>query len=173
MHAFLAILLIAWHWLHQSGTAPYILIGMGLPLGAGGALTGATMQGLATWDGGFWSTLAVAGNVVLTAAQMVAGSTTYLTITGAAGAINATTPSAAQLIAQYTSAYGVPPTIGSTWGFEMSNQNNGVVTLVAGAGVTINGTATVANAANRTWLCTVTNPNQAAVTLQNVGSRSN
>lgn len=151
------------------------LVAMGLPLPAGGALTQQTLQGLATWDSGNWSAFTPAGSFTLTPVQMLNGSTTYLTLLAGVGALfNATTPTAAQLVAQYTTAYGQPPTVGSTFTFEISNQTGFSAILVAGAGVTINGTATTATLTNRTWLCTFTAlGNAPAVTVQNVAGRSN
>lgn len=154
------------------------LVLMGLPLGAGGALDDKTMAGLATWDGGNFSSQAVAGAIVITPVQAVAGSQTWLILTGAAGAQNATTPTAQQIVQQYKLAYGVAPRVGSTYSFEIVNQTNGIITLVAGTGVTITGTATVAAISNRTWVVTFTNIGDsnglgATVTFQNVGSRTN
>lgn len=147
----------------------------GLPLAAGGAITQQMLQGLATWDSGAWSTQAVVGSFTATVAQILSGSNTYLTLTGSAGAVNLTTPTALQLLNQYLAAYGQPPANGSTFTLEISNQTNGTVTVVGGTGVTVNGTAGVATTVNRTFLGTFTNtnPGAAAVTLQNLGSRSN
>lgn len=148
----------------------------GLPLGALGAITPTSAQALATWDSGNWSTFAVVGAFTATVVQVLNGSTTYLTLTGAAGAAAMTTPTAQQLVQQYIAAYGVPPVNGSTVTLEISNQSNGTITFTAGTGVTINGTATIATTANRTYLATFTNSSntsQAAVTYQNVASRTN
>lgn len=152
-----------------------LLFLMGLPLPAGGALTQQAMQGLATWDSGSWSTYAPAASFAMTPAQALNGSNTYLTLTGAIGAgFNVTTPTASQLYQQYLAAYGVPPTVGSTFTFELSNQTGETATLVNGTGVTINGTATVLTTVNRTWLATFTAVGATpAVTYQNLASRSN
>jgi hypothetical protein len=154
-----------------------LLMAGGLPLAAGGAITQQMLQALATWDSGAWSTFAVTGSFTATPVQIINGSNTYLTLTGSAGAATMTTPTAQALVQQYTSAYGQPPTNGSTFTIEISNQSNGTVTLAGGTGVTVNGTATTATTVNRTYLGTFTNATNtaaaAAVTLQNLGSRSN
>lgn len=170
--AYYAVLIIIMHFLPHD--AKPLVLAMGLPLPAGGVLTQQMMQGLATWDGGAWSTFAVVGNFVLTPLQMLNGSTTYLTLTGAAGAANATTPSALALFNQFLAAYGVPPAVGESWTFEVNNTTNGTVTMVAGTGVTINGTATIATTVNRTYFCTFTATGPTpTVTMQNVASRNN
>jgi hypothetical protein len=157
-----------------------IILAGGLPLPALGAMTLQAAQGLATWDSGFWSSTTPAGNFVLTVAQMLSGSTTYLTlVAGIGGVFNMTTPTASALVQQFTSAYGHPPAVGSTFTFEVSNQTGFTATLVAGTGVTINGTATVATVTNRVWLCTFTNLGAgpgftgATVSVQNIAGRSN
>ena len=157
------------------------LVAMGLPLGAGGVLDQKAMQALATWDGGNFSSQGVAASFVATPAQIVNGSTTYLILTanGIGANFNVTTPSAQQLAQQYKAAYGVLPAVGSTFQFELVNSGSGFqATLVAGAGVTVTGTATVANNTTRMWLVTFTNPgdslgNGAAVTFQNINSKTN
>jgi hypothetical protein len=158
-----------------------VLLAGGLPLGAGGALTQQTMQGLATWDGGKFATQAVAASFVATPAQVCNGSTTYLILTagGIGAGYNVTLPSAQAIVQQYKNAYGTLPTVGSTFGFELVNNGSGfTATLVAGAGVTITGTATVANNTTRLYLVTFTSAgdslgNGATVTFQNINSKTN
>ena len=171
----IALVLHLFGWHEASG----VLMAGGLPLTAGGALTDYLMKGLATWDGGNWSSTTPAASFTLTPVQMLNGSTTFLTLlTGIGAGFNVTTPTAQLLVQQYKAAYGVLPAVGSTWQFEMSNQTGFTATLVGGTGVTINGTATVATTVNRLWLCTFTSPGDAigtnaTVTVQNLSSRSN
>jgi hypothetical protein len=144
-------------------------------VGAGGALTQQAALGLATWAGGAWSAVTVTGAFTLTPAQMLGAGDTFLTLNGTPAAFNMTTPSALQLLQQVIAALGFIPEVGFTFQFEASNNTGNTATLVAGAGVTIVGTATVATLVNRTWLGTVTNNSmgQPAISLQNVGSRAN
>lgn len=167
--------LLLWYLTPHDPWGP--LLAGGLPLGAGGVLDQKAMQALATWDGGNFSSQAVTTSFTATVTQLLQGSQTWLILTGAPGAgFNVTTPTAQQLVQQYTNAYGAPPAVGSTWAFEIVNQGTGqTATLVGGTGVTITGTATVATATTRTWLCTFTNntnSSAAAVTMQNIASRT-
>lgn len=156
-----------------------LLLAGGLPLGAGGVIDQKALQGLATWDSGNFSTQAIAGATLMTAAQMLNGSNTYLILTGAAGAQNLTTPSAQQLVQQMILAYGQPPANGSTFTLEIVNQTNGTITVVAGAGVSIVGSAAVATVTNGVYLCTFTNIGQtgsgqgATVSMQRIATRNN
>lgn len=168
------------HLLGQHEAAGILLAG-GLPIGAGGALYDSTLKGLATWDGGNFSSQAVAASFVMTPTQACNGSQTWLILTagGVGAGFNVTTPSAQQLVQQFKAAYGTLPAVGSTFSFELINNGVGqTATLVAGAGVTITGTATAATNTTRTWLVTFTNAGDpsglgAAVTYQNLTSRTN
>jgi hypothetical protein len=90
--------------------------------------------------------------------------------TTANGANALTTRTATQLVTDLTNLIGFVPPIGYSWDFEIQNTGNNTVTLTAGSGVTINGTATVATNTNRSFVCTVTGPT--TITVQNVGSRT-
>lgn len=158
-----------------------LALGMGLPIGAGGALYDTTLKGLATWDGGNFSSQAVAAAFVMTPLQACNGSQTWLILTagGVGAGFNVTTPSAQQLVQQFKAAYGVLPAVGSTFSFELINNGVGqTATLVGGTGVTITGTTTVATNTTRLWLVTFTNAGDsnglgATVTYQNLTSRTN
>lgn len=81
------------------------------------------------------------------------------------GAAALTTRTAAQIIADAAlSGFGV----GDSWLVIITNTNAGTLTVTAGAGVTVNGTATVAQNTGRIFVCTITGA--AAVTLQSQGT---
>jgi len=85
------------------------------------------------------------------------------------GANAVTTRTASQLIADLQAEYGVPIVIDGSFTFvtRITNSGNSTVTLTAGAGVTITGTATIATGAWRDFAVTI-GPG-AAVTFQNIG----
>jgi hypothetical protein len=139
-----------------------------------GSLTQDVLQLLLTYAGGFFSTQALSGALTLLASQVFGAGETLLQLTGSAGAVAVTTPTATQLIAQLTLLLGFVPPAGFNWQFEIQNENSGTVTLTAGTGITINGTAAVTNGTNRTWLAQVTNSGSSpAITFTNIASRSN
>jgi hypothetical protein len=110
--------------------------------------------------------LANAAGQTLTVAQFV---NAILVRSGAAG-VSDTTPSAAAIVAALAGCM-----VGSTFEFTVVNQNTGTLTLVAGTGVTLNGTATCPTVNTIRWIGQVTNPNPGAeaVTLQRVGVQAN
>lgn len=101
------------------------------------------------------ATTAAAGD--LTGANFVAANYS------AVGAANLTTRTAAQMFADHGAI------IGQTYELEIMNSNaGGPVTLIGGTGVTVTGTATIANGTARFFI--VTFNSATAVTIQNVGS---
>lgn len=90
-----------------------------------------------------------AGPFTLTAAEIVGGAIEF---TGSTTAVVANTPTAAAIIAQML-ALDVNSGVGSTALFTFINDNTsaGTVTLTAGAGVTLVGTALVAIATSRRY----------------------
>jgi hypothetical protein len=106
---------------------------------------------------------------VLTAANLTgASSLVTLALTGALGAgANATTDTAANIIAAMPS-----PSVGTTHRLRIINESSGAFswTVVGGTGVTVTGTATIAQNTWREFVVTVTNVGTPAVTLQNVGT---
>lgn len=168
----LAAAIVVSFWYPKVGLC---LAGLSPFVGGLGALTFDTMNVFLSWAGGAWSTQASASPLNLTNAQVVAAGETYLNVTGAQGAgFNVNTPTAFSLINYLTQILGFTPKVGFTWQFSLINNGTGqTATLVGGTGVTISGTATVANNTVREWLCTITNNSlnsNAAITMQNVDS---
>jgi hypothetical protein len=93
-------------------------------------------------------TLNNAAGQTLTAAQFLAG---LLLRTGPAGAFSDTTPTAAQIVALIQKA-----DINSNRMVLIRNGGGGVMTLLAGSGVTLQGTTTIAAGNARFYLVTVT-----------------
>lgn len=88
------------------------------------------------------------------------------TVLATSGATALTTPSANAL---YTAGLGAAPTmIGFIYNLRIINTNAGTLTLTAGTGVTINGTATIATNTWRDFIVTIAGPNVA--TWQAVGT---
>lgn len=105
-----------------------------------------------------------------TTAQMVGAQTTVLDLTGTLTAGAAiTTPTAAAIIAALPGGGYV----GETYALKLINNSSGAFswTLTAGSGVTVSGTATVAQNTSRTWL--VTEATATTVTMQNIGAGTN
>lgn len=109
------------------------------------------------------------GAHVLTAANLTGSSNDVsLALTGtlAAGA-NATTDTAANIVAAMAS-----PAVGASYKLRVINESSGAFTwtVVGGTGVTVTGTATIAQNTWREFVVTVTAIGTPAVTLQNVGT---
>jgi hypothetical protein len=71
---------------------------------------------------------------------------------GTPGAVNKTTPTAAAIVAAFPEAV-----VGSQFEFILDNGGDGILTLVAGAGVTLSGTATCGIAKNKRYVGVITN----------------
>lgn len=129
--------------------------------------------------GQYNTTAATSGTIA--AANLAGGQDTYL-LSSAATAL--TTDTAANIIArlqnavivQYAAngylppgpgAAGVPNLLNLNYLFTLINTDGSTLTLSAGTGVTITGTATVATTTSRQYLVTVTGPS--TVTFQNLG----
>lgn len=123
-------------------------------------------------------------NAQLTATTQASGTLLATALAGAvenyitsSGATALTTDTAANIVAQLQQAVavayknslsgfgagvqppsGVPNLFNLTFFVSIANTNAGTLTLSAGTGVTLTGTATVVTAAQRTWLVTVTSP---------------
>lgn len=108
-----------------------------------------------------WTQDAQAGASTTPAGAMTGANKTIINIT-AVGAANYTTRTAALMIADGALK------IGQTWEVEIVNTNAGQTTLVGGVGVTVTGTATIAQNISRRYVATVTGA--ATITLQEVGS---
>jgi hypothetical protein len=140
-----------------------------------GAVLPETLSTLLGWVGGFFSVQNVTAAVQLTVAQVASSSETILQTTGSSQTQNLTTPTAAQLLTFLTTLFGFVPPVGLSWQFEIQNQvtTAGTLTLVAGTGVSISGTATVLFGTNRTWMAQITNTGaNPTLTLTNVASRT-
>lgn len=107
------------------------------------------------------------------AASSLAGATEcYVTQSGATAlTLDTAVNIIAQLVASVqTSApllQPVPPITGIPWTVYVRNTNAGTLTLSAGTGVTITGTATIATTVERQYLVTITSPT--TVTFQDLG----
>lgn len=101
----------------------------------------------------------------LTAAQFAGGIFTALLLSGLTAA---TTPTAANIIAALVGA--IPVNAGAPYSYVLRvyNTNAGTLTITAGSGVTITGTATIATAKYRDYLVTV--DSSTTVTMKNIGS---
>lgn len=141
-----------------------------MPQTALGAFTLNAWQQVLMICGSQYQTDATVGAHTLAPGAMTGFLCNYLNIS-AAGAVNITTRTAAQLYADLIAELGQTPPTGWTFEFEVINNGGGQLTLVGGAGVTINGTATIANGASRWFTVTIVSPN--VVTIQNVGSGTN
>jgi hypothetical protein len=108
----------------------------------------------------------------LTAAVLAGASENYVT---ASGATALTTDTAANIIAQVISAiqkaavgaFPAPSIQGLTFTTYIRNTDGSTLTLSAGTGVTITGTATLATLVERQFMVTVTSPT--TVTFQDLG----
>lgn len=104
-----------------------------------------------------------------TAAQVTGGvSSVDLALTGTLGAgANITTPTAALIVAALHC-----PTVGTSYRLRITNRSGGAFswTVVAGSGITLTGTATIAQNTWREFVVTVTNAATPAVTLQSVAT---
>lgn len=113
-----------------------------------------------------FNTLANAAGQTLTAAQLLGG---VLDRSGAV-TVSDTTPTAAALVAAYP---GV--SVGDCRQLKIRNRNTGTLTLLAGAGVTLEGTTTIPTVNTRTYSVRFTNvtPGAAAVTLSGISVGAN
>lgn len=108
--------------------------------------------------------VATVGAITLTAAQFAhtgGGSDVTLELTGAqVGAFNVTTPTAAQIMAAMNN-----PIPGQTFRLRIVNQSSGAFagTLLGGTGVTVTGTATVAQNTWRDFIVTIVSSTQVTV----------
>lgn len=124
------------------------------------------LRGLVAIFGGTVSTDTNAVGHTLPVAALLSGA---LFRSGPAGVFNDTTPTAAQIVAAIPGAI-----VGSARLFFIGNNGGGLMTILAGAGVTLSGTTTIAAGSGRWYLLTVTNATLGAeaVTIQglNVGT---
>jgi hypothetical protein len=81
-----------------------------------------------------------------------------------AATVSDTTPTAAQIVAAIPGAV-----VGTGKRITINNQNSGVLTLVAGTGVTLVGTTTVANAFARNYLIRITNATVGSEAVRLIG----
>lgn len=107
------------------------------------------------------------------AASTLAGATECYVTTSGATAL--TTDTAANIILQLIGAIQaaapllqpVPPISNIPWTIYVRNTNAGTLTLTAGTGVTITGTATIATTVERQYMVTITSPT--TITFQDLG----
>lgn len=122
-----------------------------------------TLSGVSTIGGqdlpGFQFTTISSGNGTLAAGALEGAGFTVLATSGATAF---TTRTAAQMITQ------AGLVVGQSYVARVYNTNGGTLTLTAGSGVTITGTATIATAVFRDYGVTVTAAG--AITMQNIGS---
>jgi hypothetical protein len=131
-----------------------------------------------------YNATAVAGALTLSAAVLSGATENYLAASGAAAAVNYTTDTAANIIANIQTTLaksaaanggtgqppGVPNLVNVSFYFELiNNAATFTVTLVGGTGVTLGtGAATVVTGGTRGWIVTVTSPT--TVSMQTIGS---
>ena len=109
------------------------------------------------------ATVTASTGTTLTAAQVV-GSVIFRT-NAPTGAFTDTTDTATNIVAAIPGA-----TVNASWILRYVNRDNNVCTLAGGTGVTISGTATIANNTWRDFLCQITNIGTPAVTMTSMGS---
>ncbi len=122
-----------------------------------------------TFSAGVYSAATNTSSFTATTAQTIGKPLVVLNLTGTlAAAANVTTPTAAQLWAAVGNAQA-----GQTYVLRVINNSSGAFawTLVGGTGVTISGTASVAQNTYREWLVTLTN--STTVSVQNIGAGTN
>lgn len=95
-----------------------------------------------------WNALNNAAGQTLTTAQLLGR---YLDRSGAAG-VSDTTPTAAQLVAAIPNV-----AVGDVYELVVRNRNTGTLTLVAGTGVTLEGTTTIPTVNTRRYAIRFTN----------------
>lgn len=105
-----------------------------------------------------WNAINNAAGQTLTAAQMVGG---FLDRSGAV-TVSDTTPSAAAIVAAAPNV-----AVGDIIELRVRNRNTGTLTLIAGAGVTLEGTTTIPTVNTRLYAINFTNvtPGSEAVTI--------
>lgn len=115
-----------------------------------------------------YNTNAATTATTATVSQMAGANDCVLNMTGTLGAgANLTTPTATALI---SALFGPnSPVIGSSWKVRILNTSGGAFTwtLVGGTGVTVNGTATIAQNTWREFQVTVSSAT--TLTMQNIG----
>lgn len=125
-------------------------------------------------NGVAYKTSAATGNTTLAAASLTGGQNEVdLALTGAlAAAATATTDTAANITAAIPSLL---LKIGYSYKLRIINESSGAFawTVTGGTGVTVNGTATIAQNTWRDFVATVTAVGTPAVTLQAVGTGTN
>lgn len=94
--------------------------------------------------------LTLTAAAVLTSPQLLQG---FIIVNAAAG-VNLTLPAASDLVNNIQGSM-----VGTSFEVEVRSIGAGTATIVAGTGVTINGTATVATLNSRTFLVNITNVN--------------
>lgn len=110
--------------------------------------------------------------VTVLAAQLMLGDLVVLNMTGTLGAgANLTTDTAANMAAALA-GYGTAPTATIAYILRIINSSGGAFswTVVGGTGVTVNGTATIAQNTWREFLVTISGGN--TVTMQAIGTGS-
>lgn len=138
-----------------------------------GQVCSLTSDGVSKWTGSVTSGAATSLAAAKYTANATAGATTAAAgdLTGAAyvnalysavGAANLTTRTAALMIAD------AGLVVGQTYMLNIANSNAGTTTLVGGTGVTITGTATIAQNTTRQFMVKVTAA--ATMTFQSVGT---
>lgn len=153
------------------GVIVALLVGVGIlgTVAQFGAYTPAQQNNLLALISPTFNSDTHTANFTLTTAQLLSSMDVTLSLTGAAGGgVAATTPTAALMIAAIAALLGYTPPIGFSILLTFNNTTGQTVTLTAGTGVTINGTATVANNVSRTWSLKVAS--LTTVTIQNLYS---
>lgn len=113
---------------------------------------------------GAYTAVANAAGQTLTAAAVVNG----VILRSGAAAVSDTTPTAALILAAMKN-----PAVGDTFECTIVNTNSGTLTIVAGSGITLAGTTTIATTKTRRYQGRVTNIDDAAVTLLGVSVTDN
>ena len=112
---------------------------------------------VATLAGRKYAADATDGNIVLTAAQLLGGF-----ILRSAGATSSDTfPTATAIVAAIPDC-----AVNDAFEFEIINTKSGTITMVAGSGITLAGTTTIATGTSRRYLGIVTAVDTPAVTIR-------
>lgn len=160
---------IAWLFLLSA-----VAVGMAIagPVVNFGAFTAQALAQIVAVTGVSYSTLAAAVTTgTLPGGALTGASTVYLNSASTTPG-NQTTRTAALMIQDLKAALGLSDVTGFTWELTITQTGAGTMTLVAGTGVTLTGTMTVAQNTTRNFVGQVTSNSTITITSVGVGTYS-
>lgn len=142
------------------------------PVSNFGAWTDRGMLQLMTLCGSLYNTYNVAGAATIASGYLTGALSVFLVSTNAAPTTQ-TTQTAAQLYADLCAAFGIGKiSINFTYDLQITNTGAGTFTLAGGTGVTVTGTATIAQNTTRQFVVQVQGPTAITITSVGVGTYS-